>query len=186
MGLEPGFDPEGYLMRAWLIAILVAMVSPAWAADIRVVAAGSLKDPFTAIFADFSKQYGVGFFPTFGPSGLLRERLQGGESFDVFASAALPHAQALTDGGLSGPSVMFGRNMLCVLTKAARPYETGNLVETLLGRRSGLGPRRPGPTLPGTTSGSCFTRSTLRSPATSRPCRKRRSNWSVAQTTRRL
>jgi molybdate transport system substrate-binding protein len=144
MGLEPGFDPEGYLMRAWLIAILVAMVWPAWAADIRVVAAGSLKDPFTAIFADFSKQYGVGFSPTFGPSGLLRERLQGGESFDVFASAALPHAQALTDGGLSGPSVMFVRNMLCVLTKAARPYETGNLVETLLGPEVRIGTSTPG------------------------------------------
>jgi molybdate transport system substrate-binding protein len=131
-------------MRAWLIAVLVAIVSPAGAADIKVMAAGSLKDPFTAIFADFSKQYGVGFSPTFGPSGLLRERLQGGESFDVFASAALPHAQALTAAGLSGPSVMFVRNTLCVLTGADRPYANANLVETLLKPEIRIGTSTPG------------------------------------------
>ena len=96
-------------MRLWLMAALVALTLPASAAEIRVMAAGSLKDPFTAIFADFSRQYGVGFSSVWGPSGLLRERLQGGEGFDVFASAALPHAQALTDAGVSGPSVMFAR-----------------------------------------------------------------------------
>src|SRR5690349_5167245 len=132
------------LMRGWLIAILVAMVSPASAADIRVMAAGSLKDPFTAIFAEFGKQYHVGFSPTWGPSGLLRERLQGGEGFDVFASAALPHAQALSDAGLSGPSVMFVRNTLCVLAGTDRPYTTGNLVETLLRPGVRIGTSTPG------------------------------------------
>ena len=58
------------------------------------MAAGSLKDAFTAIFADYTKQYGGSFAPVWGPSGTLRERLQNGEAFDIFASAALPHAQA--------------------------------------------------------------------------------------------
>jgi molybdate transport system substrate-binding protein len=131
-------------MRVWLMAVLVVLTLPASAAEIRVMAAGSLKDPFTAIFADFSKQYGVGFSPVWGPSGLLRERLQGGESFDVFASAALPHAQALTDAGVSGPSVMFARNTLCVLAGADRPYATGNLVETLLKPEVRIGTSTPG------------------------------------------
>ena len=119
-------------MRAWLIAVLIGLSSPASSADIRVMAAGSLKDAFTAVFVDYTKQYGNGFSPVWGPSGVLRERLQKGEAFDVFASAALPHAQALTDAGVSGPSVMFARNALCVVTEAGSLLDTGNLVDTLL------------------------------------------------------
>jgi molybdate transport system substrate-binding protein len=96
------------------------------------MAAGSLKDAFTAIFADYTKQYGGSFAPVWGPSGSLRERLQKGEAFDIFASAALPHAQALTDAGVSGPSVLFTRNALCVVTDAATALDSGNMVETLL------------------------------------------------------
>jgi molybdate transport system substrate-binding protein len=87
-------------MRAWLIAFMIALTSSATAEDIKVMAAGSLRDPFTAIFADFVRQYGGSFAPTYGPSGAMRERLQKGEAFDVFASAALPHAQALTNAGI--------------------------------------------------------------------------------------
>src|ERR1700760_1815578 len=119
-------------MRAWLVALMMTVTTSASAADIRVMAAGSLKDAFTAVFADFSKHYGGGFAPGYWPAGGLRERLQKGEAFDVFASAALPHAQVLTDAGISGPSIMFARNALCVVTEANRPLEPGNLVETLL------------------------------------------------------
>ena len=111
-------------MRVWLVPLLMAFaVSSASAENIRVMAAGSLKDAFTAIFADYSKRYGGGFSPVWGPSGTLRERLQNGEAFDVFASAALPHAQTLTDAGISGPSVLFVRNALCIVTDAGRDAE---------------------------------------------------------------
>jgi molybdate transport system substrate-binding protein len=120
-------------MRAWPVAIMVALAaSSAPAAELPVMAAGSLKDPFTAIFADYAKRYGGGFAAVWGPSGVLRERLQNGEAFDVFASAALPHAQTLTDAGVSGPSVLFARNALCIVTEADRGVDTGNLIETLL------------------------------------------------------
>jgi ABC-type molybdate transport system substrate-binding protein len=130
-------------MRAWLAACMIAVASSASAADIKVMAAGSLKEVFTALFADFGKQYGGGFAPEWGPSGTLRERLQKGEAFDVFASAALAHAQALTDAGVSGPSVMFARNALCIVTEASRPLEPGNLVETLLKPEIRIGTSTP-------------------------------------------
>jgi molybdate transport system substrate-binding protein len=120
-------------MRACLVALIMALASlSASATEIRVMAAGSLKDAFTAAFADFTRQHGDAFAPVWGPSGVLRERLQKGEAFDVFASAALPHAQALTDAGVSGPSVMFARNALCVVTTATSAIDSGSLVETLL------------------------------------------------------
>jgi molybdate transport system substrate-binding protein len=120
-------------MRTWLAAIMITLTSlPAASSEIRVLAAGSLKDAFTAIFADYAKQHDVQITPVWGPSGVLRERIEAGEAFDVFASAALPHAQSLTDAGLSGPSALFARNALCVVTNAARPLDAGNLATTLL------------------------------------------------------
>ena len=113
------------------------------AADIRVMAAGSLKDAFTAIFADYAKHTGASFAPVWGPSGLLRDRLQKGEAFDIFASAALPHAQTLTDAGISGPSVLFTRNALCVVTTAGNAVDTGNLLETLLKSETRIGTSTP-------------------------------------------
>ena len=131
-------------MRVWLVPLLMAFaVSSASAENIRVMAAGSLKDAFTAIFADYSKRYGGGFSPVWGPSGTLRERLQNGEAFDVFASAALPHAQTLTDTGISGPSVLFVRNALCIVTDAGRELNAGNLVETLLKPEIRIGTSTP-------------------------------------------
>jgi molybdate transport system substrate-binding protein len=123
----------GNSMRFLLVASMMALAaSSVSAAELKVLAAGSLKDAFTAIFADYTKQYGGSFAPEWGPSGSLRERLQKGEAFDVFASAALPHAQALTDAGISGPSVLFAKNALCVVTDSAHQLDSGNLVETLL------------------------------------------------------
>ena len=130
-------------MRAWLVAIMIGVTSSASAADIKVMAAGSLKGAFTAVFADFTRHYGGGFAPVYGPSGGLRERLQKGEAFDIFASAALSHAQALTDAGISGPSILFARNALCVVTAASRPLEPGNLVETLLKPEIKIGTSTP-------------------------------------------
>ncbi len=109
-----------------------------------MMAAGSLKDALTAAFADYGKQHGATFAPVWGPSGVLRERLQKGEAFDVFASAALPHAQALTDAGISGASVMFARNALCIVTSAGRPLDGNNLVETLLKPGVRIGTSTPG------------------------------------------
>jgi molybdate transport system substrate-binding protein len=86
--------------------MIASAASSASASEIRLLTAGSLKDAFTAIFADYSRKYDNTFAPVWRPSGTLRERLQKGEAFDVFASAALPHAQALTDAGVSGPSVL--------------------------------------------------------------------------------
>jgi molybdate transport system substrate-binding protein len=119
-------------VRALVFAVLIGLSWSATATEIRVMAAGSLKDAFTAVFTDYTKQYGASFSPVWGPSGALRERLQKGEAFDVFASAALPHAQALTEAGVSGQSVMFAKNALCIVTEAGSPLDPGNLIDMLL------------------------------------------------------
>jgi molybdate transport system substrate-binding protein len=134
---------KGGLQAAVVVWMLTLVSAPGSAADIRVMAAGSLKDVFTAIFADYAKERDTGFAPVWGPSGVLRERLQKGEAFDVFASAALSHAQALTAAGVSGPSVLFTKNALCVVTHAGRRLDGGNLAETLLRPDVNIGTSTP-------------------------------------------
>ncbi len=135
---------RNFLRPALAALLMVFAASSVSASDIRMMAAGSLKDALTAAFADYGKQHGATFAPVWGPSGVLRERLQKGEAFDVFASAALPHAQALTDAGISGASVMFARNALCIVTSAGRPLDGNNLVETLLKPGVRIGTSTPG------------------------------------------
>ncbi len=76
-------------------------------------------------------------------SGVLRERVQAGEAFDVFASAALPHAQTLTDAGLAGPSELFARNALYIVPHGKRPIDAGNLAVTLLDPAIRMGTATP-------------------------------------------
>ncbi len=133
-------------MRTWLAALMIALTplaASASASDIRVLAAGSLKEAFSGIFADYAKQHDVNFIPVWGPSGVLRERAEKGEAFDIFASAALVHTQTLTDAGLSGPSALFARNALCIVTSAGRPLDAGNLAATMLDPAVRIGTSTP-------------------------------------------
>jgi molybdate transport system substrate-binding protein len=133
-------------MRAWLVVLMMAVASScATAGEIKVVSAGSLRDAFAVLFADFTKQYGGNTFtPVWGASGLLRERLQKGEAFDIYTSAALADAQALTDAGISGPSVLFTRNTLCAVTTATSALATDNFIETLIRPDTRIGTSTPG------------------------------------------
>jgi molybdate transport system substrate-binding protein len=106
--------------------------SPGRAQEIRLVAAGSLTDAFNVMIAEYGKRHPVHVTTTWGPSGVLRDSLERGAPLDIFASAALPHAQVLTDNAISGPSVLFVRNTLCAIVPAASTVTTGTLVEFLL------------------------------------------------------
>jgi ABC-type molybdate transport system substrate-binding protein len=67
--------------------------------SVRLHAAGSLRAALTHLARDFTAAYGVPVDLVFGASGLLRERLEGGEPSDVFASANMEHPQALARSG---------------------------------------------------------------------------------------
>jgi molybdate transport system substrate-binding protein len=120
-------------MRAWLVAFMVAFsASTASSAEIRVMAAGSLKDAFAAIFADYTKQYGGSFAPVWARPVPCASVCRTAKRSTFLPLPPLPHAQALTEAGVSGPSVLFTRNALCIVTDAAMALDSGNLVETLL------------------------------------------------------
>src|SRR5262245_61074504 len=74
---------------------------------LRLFAAGSLRDVMREIATAFTRDFGVGVAGTFGASGLLRERLEGGERADVFASADVGHPRRLAEQGKAGPVTVF-------------------------------------------------------------------------------
>ena len=87
-------------MLCWVLVCLVIALPQRGAAEepVRLYAAGSLRAAMTEIARAFTVQYGVPVETTFGASGLLRERIERGESADVFASADMQHPTTLMRG----------------------------------------------------------------------------------------
>ena len=118
--------------------LLVPVLTPALAqtseapGPLRVYAAGSLTGAFNALLQAFGAPPGTAAQPTYGPSGLLRERLERGEPGDVFASADMGQPQRLADAGRGTPVVLFARNRMCALARENLGLTQANLLDRLL------------------------------------------------------
>jgi len=113
----------------WLVAALALAVTGVNAQEpVRLFAAGSLR----AAMTELMRASGVPALGTFGPSGLLRERIEKGESADVFASADMGHPQKLAAEGRAGAVVLFTRNRLCALATPKAGVTPENLLQRML------------------------------------------------------
>jgi len=133
-------------MRIPAFAAAAALVAlPAIAQDaVKVHAAGSLKAALTEAASAFAKRPdGAKVEFAFGPSGLLKERLEKGEASDVFASANMAHPRALADAGKAGPVRAFARNTLCALAGAGVRVTPDTLLDTILDPKVKLGISTP-------------------------------------------
>lgn len=111
--------------------------------SVRVFAAGSLRAPLTALAQEFEQTIQQPVKLTFGASGLLRDRIAGGEPAEVFASANLEHPAALAERGWSGAVMPFARNQLCALTGPGIPLTTETVLDVLLDPQRKLGTSTP-------------------------------------------
>ena len=103
--------------------------------SVNLYAAGSLTAALTEVARAFEKAAGgsARVEATFGPSGLLRERIETGAPAHVFASADTGHPRRLADQGRSaGPPSVFARNRLCALARAGLAVTTERLLEVML------------------------------------------------------
>src|SRR5687768_5232491 len=97
----------GWLRCILLILAVAAVWRPAMAADLLTLyAAGSLKAALTDVARAY-EAYRTPVATEFAASGLLRERIEGGEAADVFASANMGHPDALMAAGWGGPVALF-------------------------------------------------------------------------------
>jgi molybdate transport system substrate-binding protein len=113
------------------------------APELTIYAAGSLRAAMTQIAQDFAAQSGVQPKLVFGASGLLRDRLTGGERADLFASANMEHPQALERSGHAAAVRPFTRNELCALATANFAADARSLVAKLLDTRWRVGTSTP-------------------------------------------
>ena len=109
------------LVAVFASALVVVGIRPVGAEEaLRLYAAGSLRRALTEVAAEFTRSSGIAVEGTVGASGLLRERLDGGERGDVFASADTGNPRRLAEQGKAGPVVVFARNQLCALGRPGK------------------------------------------------------------------
>ncbi len=110
--------------------------APAMSQDpVRLYAAGSLKAVMEEIATAFKAETGVAVAGTFGPSGLLRNRIADGEAAEIFASANMAHPRSLAQEGRAGAVRAFALNRLCALATPQTEVTSATLLDRLLDAR---------------------------------------------------
>ena len=110
---------------------------------LRVYAAGSLREAMTEIAQAFAAPGIPPVATIFGPSGVLRERIENGESAHVYASADIGNAEALARAGLAFAPVIFARNRLCALVGPGIDARPESLLDRMLDPAIRLGTSTP-------------------------------------------
>ncbi len=133
------------LIKTITIAALsgAIMTGMAHAEDLKLIAAGSLKAALGDVAKAFTEATGTSVATTFGPSGLMRKKIEAGEKFDVFASANMKHPNALNEAGKAGEVWQFARNKLCALAAPGIVADTAGLLEVMLNPEIKLGTSTP-------------------------------------------
>ncbi|MBS1166649.1 MAG: molybdate transporter substrate-binding protein [Proteobacteria bacterium] len=111
---------------------------------IRVLAAGSLRHALPAIIEAFGEETGLVASLSLGPAGLLRERIEGGEPFDLFASANMAHPHRLAATGFAEAPTCFAHNRLCVMARAELGLTEENFLSVLAYPSLRIGTSTPG------------------------------------------
>ena len=118
-------------MIALLGSATMATAQPA-RDDLAVYAAGSLRAAMTDLARAFEREKPVMVKLTFGPSGLLKDRIEAGEPAQVFASANMTHPEAMRASGKAESVRPFARNALCALTSSNFKLQGKALAQRLL------------------------------------------------------
>ncbi|WP_026792884.1 substrate-binding domain-containing protein [Pleomorphomonas oryzae] len=111
---------------------------------IRVFAAGSLRHALPAIIEAFNDETGLAASLSLGPAGLLRERIEAGEPFDLFASANMAHPHRLAATGVAEAPTCFAHNRLCVIARAELGLTEANFLSVLANPSLRIGTSTPG------------------------------------------
>ena len=128
-------------MKILLLSLMAILPMSAQAQEpVRLYAAGSLRGALNEIAASYTD---AKVEAVYGASGLLRDRIAGGERADIFASANMEHPHSLAIKGQAGPVKRFARNRLCALASPKAGLATDNLLERMLDPAVALGTSTP-------------------------------------------
>src|SRR5262245_14664651 len=116
------------LLIATLLSLL-AVSFPAHADSLQVYGAGSLAAAFNDLLRRFPAGGDAVLPPEFGPSGLMREKIEAGAAVDILASADMDHARRLAAVQPDRAVIHFARNSLCALAKPEVGMTPANLLD---------------------------------------------------------
>ena len=115
------------MCRRFALSILTAVplalaAGHAGAADIYVVGAGAIQEPFEALTAEFSRETGHKVHAIFGPVGGMQAKLKGGEKADVIVLSTAAMDELDKAGSLiAGSRAELGRAVAGIGVKAGAP-----------------------------------------------------------------
>jgi len=142
--MPPASDVVPRTARLALCATLMGALGMAQADELRVLSAGSLRAALTDVAQAFEAAHPAHkVVLLFGASGLLKDRLLGGERADVFASANMDHPAALAQAGLAAVPQAFAGNRLSVLAGPGFDASTDTVVARLLDPAVRIGTSTP-------------------------------------------
>ncbi|WP_210203286.1 extracellular solute-binding protein [Labrys okinawensis] len=131
------------MLRVLLTSCLLFGAAAARADEVVLYGAGSLRAVLSDIVQDFSRKSGIKVRTDFGPSGLMREKIEQGDKVDILASADMASPVKLQKDGLASAVVMFTRNRLCAFALPEARLSGANFAERLLDPAVKLGTSTP-------------------------------------------
>jgi molybdate transport system substrate-binding protein len=133
------------MRNRFLAVFIILSLTPAARADVlHVEGAGSLASAFTDLLRRFPSGLDRVAVPEFGPSGLMREKIEAGADVDLFASADMAQAQRLAVGHPERFVVNFTRNRLCAIARHSLGLTSANMLDRLLDPAVRLATSTPG------------------------------------------
>lgn len=133
----------GGLMLAGFALLMTTAGSAVAADELVLYGAGSLREAMTQIGREFQQRGGPAVRMEFGPSAMMRERIEAREKVDLFASADMGHPLRLERQGYAIAVAMFARNTLCAFSTSRIGATTAGLLDTLLDPNVKLGTSAP-------------------------------------------
>jgi molybdate transport system substrate-binding protein len=123
-------------VECFLLLLAVSVSAAAQGAEtVEIYAAGSLRHVVEALATEAGPLANVEIKPTFGGSGALRQRIEGGETPDLFLSADTKSPQSLAERGRTiVPVVDFARNRMCLVARRSVGITERNLVDRMLAK----------------------------------------------------
>jgi ABC-type molybdate transport system substrate-binding protein len=124
------------------VCAMILLPGASLANGLLIYSAGSLNGALTEMIKDFPAPPGSVAAPVFGPSGVLRKRIQQGEAADIMTSADMTQPRMLAHAGQ--PVIMFTRNRLCALGRKSLKLTSDNLLDRMLDPAVRLATSTPG------------------------------------------
>jgi molybdate transport system substrate-binding protein len=102
---------------------------------VEIFSAGSLRGVVGELAKEAAATYNIDVKPSFGGSGSLRERIEKGESPDLFMSADVGSPRKLaTQGRTVVPAIPFARNRMCIISRRSAGVTAANLIDRMLAK----------------------------------------------------